>query len=392
MQVPKVDRDHMADNHVMLRCAIADVLRGHLHPGSVRVRAGEHVTMGAWLGSVGNSGNSGEPHLHVHAQSRGSTETPLDGKPRPIAFTARFPVRGDHIVLHMKRILVTGATGQVGAAVISALRVFDHFVVRAGVRDVETESLRWNGDARVEPVAFDFLDPRSHDAALADCDSLFLLRPPQLTGDFGDVIARAQHHGVRHIVFLSVQGAERNRFIPHHKIERRLVASGVSYTMLRPAYFMQNFTSTLHDELVRRHRIFLPAGSACFTLVDVGDIARVAALVLTQHGTQHYGQAYTLTSQTPLTFEQMAAQLTTKLGLRITYDSPSPWRFYRTLRRDGREPGLILIMLLLHLLPRFTGTPAVTQTVAALTGQPPVEFAQFVEAHRDELLLDMDKP
>ena len=286
----------------------------------------------------------------------------------------------------MKRILVTGATGQVGSAVIAALLAFDDIVVRAAVRDVARGTVRWSGDTRVQPVAFDFSDSASQDAALADCDSLFLLRPPQLTGDFGDLIARARKHGVGHIVFLSVQGAQNNRFIPHHKIEQRLISSGVPCTMLRPAYFMQNFTSTLHDELVRRHRIFLPAGHAQFTLIDVDDIGRVAARVLTQDGTQHHGQAYTLTSATPLTFQQMASQLTAGLGTPITYESPNPWHFYRTLRRDGREPGLILVMLLLHMLPRFTGTPPVTRTVAELTGQDPGEFAQFVAAHRDELL------
>jgi len=283
------------------------------------------------------------------------------------------------------RILVTGATGQVGSAVIAALRGIDGIAIRAGVRDVATETATWSGDAHVQTVDFDFLDPASQDAALADCDSLFLLRPPQLNTDFADVIARAQRHGVKHIVFLSVQGAENNRFVPHHKIERRLVSSGVPYTMLRPAYFMQNFTSTLLDELVRRHRIFLPAGNARFTIVDVGDIARVAAKVLTQPGAQHHGQAYTLTSSTPLTFREMAAKLTAGLSTPITYVSPSPWRFYRTLQRDGREPGLILVMLLLHLLPRFTGTPPVTRTVAELTGRAPIEFAQFVSAHRAEL-------
>lgn len=296
----------------------------------------------------------------------------------------------------MKRILVTGATGQVGSAVIAALRAYEHIVVRAAVRDVAkataTLTGRWRGDASVQPVHFDYADRASQDAALADCDSLFLLRPPQLTGDFGDLIARARQHGVGHIVFLSVQGAQRNRLIPHHRIEQRLMSGGVPYTLLRPAYFMQNFTSTLHDELVRRHRIFLPAGNARFTLVDVDDIGRVAARVLTQPGAPHHGQAYTLTSEVPLNFQQMAEQLTTGLGIPVTYVSPNPWCFYRTLRRDGREPGLILVMLLLHMLPRFTGTPPVTHTVADLTGRAPTEFEQFVAAHRDEWLLPSDRP
>jgi uncharacterized protein YbjT (DUF2867 family) len=204
---------------------------------------------------------------------------------------------------------------------------------------------------------------------------------------------RAQQHGISHIVFLSVQAVERNWLIPHHRIERRLAPDGVPYTLLRPAYFMQNFTSTLHDELVRRHRIFLAEGNAQFTLVDVGDIGRVAARVLTQPGTQHYGQAYTLTSETPLNCQQMAAQLTTGLGTSISFVSPGPWRFYRTLRRDGREPGLILVMLLLlHMLPQFTDMPTVTHTVAALTGRALIEFGRFMADHRDELLIPSVRP
>ena len=65
--------------------------------GSVRVRAGANVGVGDWLGSVGNSGNTGEPHLHVHAQRQGPVEAALGGDPRPIQFNGRFPVRGDRI-------------------------------------------------------------------------------------------------------------------------------------------------------------------------------------------------------------------------------------------------------------------------------------------------------
>lgn len=109
MQVPEVDREHLAGNHVMLRCADApshsaldsgtEVLLGHLQSGSVQVRAGASVAVGDWLGSVGNSGNTGEPHLHVHAQRPGPAGAPLGGDPLPLLFGGRFPVRGDRIVL-----------------------------------------------------------------------------------------------------------------------------------------------------------------------------------------------------------------------------------------------------------------------------------------------------
>ena len=97
MQVPQVDRDHLAGNHVLLRCVAADVLLGHLQPGSVQVDVGAKVAVGDWLGLVGNSGNTGEPHLHIHAQGRGSSDAPLSGEPRHIAFNGHFPVRGDRI-------------------------------------------------------------------------------------------------------------------------------------------------------------------------------------------------------------------------------------------------------------------------------------------------------
>ena len=97
MRVPETDRKHMAGNHVLLRCADADVLIGHLSPGSVQVRVGDAVATGVWLGAVGNSGNTGEPHLHVHAQRPGPASAPIGGDPLPIVFDGHFPVRGDRV-------------------------------------------------------------------------------------------------------------------------------------------------------------------------------------------------------------------------------------------------------------------------------------------------------
>ena len=97
MRVPEMDSEHMAGNHILLRCAEADVLIGHLSPGSVQVRVGDAVAAGVWLGAVGNSGNTGEPHLHVHAQRPGPAGAPIGGDPLPIVFDGHFPVRGDRI-------------------------------------------------------------------------------------------------------------------------------------------------------------------------------------------------------------------------------------------------------------------------------------------------------
>lgn len=95
MQVPQTDRLHMAGNHVLLRCNGADVLLGHFKPGSLKVRTGDTVAVGQAVGAVGNSGNTSEPHLHIHAQQRGTTAEPFSGNPLPMRFDGRFLVRSD---------------------------------------------------------------------------------------------------------------------------------------------------------------------------------------------------------------------------------------------------------------------------------------------------------
>lgn len=97
MQVPQTDRTNMAGNHVMLRCAGADVLLGHLQPGSLKVRVGAGVRAGDWIGTVGNSGNTGEPHLHIHAQRPGTATEPMSGDPLPLTFGGRVLVRSDRL-------------------------------------------------------------------------------------------------------------------------------------------------------------------------------------------------------------------------------------------------------------------------------------------------------
>ncbi|KFI07946.1 hypothetical protein JN27_06785 [Massilia sp. BSC265] len=97
MRVPETDRAHMLGNAVILRCAQADVVLAHLRPGSIRLAAGDRVDVGALIGEVGNSGNSDEPHLHIHAQSPGSARQPMSGKPLPVSFGAAYLVRNDRV-------------------------------------------------------------------------------------------------------------------------------------------------------------------------------------------------------------------------------------------------------------------------------------------------------
>lgn len=94
---PRTDARNPAGNRVLLDCGDFMVLLAHLKRGSIRVQAGQRVIAGTIVGAVGNSGNTDEPHLHVHAQSRGSGALLLGGEPLAMRFDGRYLVRNDRI-------------------------------------------------------------------------------------------------------------------------------------------------------------------------------------------------------------------------------------------------------------------------------------------------------
>ncbi|MCA1752749.1 MAG: NmrA family NAD(P)-binding protein [Cryomorphaceae bacterium] len=287
----------------------------------------------------------------------------------------------------MHTILITGATGNVGIEVIKALQsAGGDFRVLAGVRSPEksrAELSRFN----FTPVRFDFEDLASADTAFAESDVLFLLRPPQISDVgkyFAPLIQKAVEHGVGHIVFLSVQGVESSSIIPHHKIEKLITESGIPYTFLRPAYFMQNFTTTLRTDLTKNDKIYLPAGNAKFTVIDVADVGRVAAKVLI-NTSAHIDAAYDLTNDETLTFGEMAEILTDTLGRKITFNSPNLISFYLQKRREGVAPAFIFVMIMLHYLPRFQKNPPTSYWVEKLTKRAPTTFRDFAERNNSLL-------
>jgi hypothetical protein len=98
MPPPEPDRSQMAGNHVLLECSGVHVLLAHLQRGSVRLRVHQQVRVGTLIGVVGNSGNSNEPHLHIHAQRPATNAAErLSGEPLPVRFNGRFLVRNDRV-------------------------------------------------------------------------------------------------------------------------------------------------------------------------------------------------------------------------------------------------------------------------------------------------------
>jgi murein DD-endopeptidase MepM/ murein hydrolase activator NlpD len=95
MPPPEPDREHLPGNFVFMECDGVHVLLGHMMRGTVRVRPGQQVQAGDVLGNVGNSGNTNEPDLHIHAQRPARSDAFLSGDPLPVRLDGRFLVRND---------------------------------------------------------------------------------------------------------------------------------------------------------------------------------------------------------------------------------------------------------------------------------------------------------
>ena len=278
-------------------------------------------------------------------------------------------------------VLVTGAPGNVGTPLVKELLRLGASV-RVAAWDVAAAQAAFG--SAVEVVPFDFADPATF-GAFDGIERMFLLRPPAIADVDGVIVPALQaaaERGVRHVVFLSIQGAERNRIVPHRKIEDRLRASGMAWTFVRAAYFMQNLSTTHSAEIRELDEIWVPAGRRSRTAhVDARDVAAVAARALVEDG--HDGKAYTPTGPSALTYDEIARILTTELGRPIRYADPGLVAFWRRVRRRGTPRAMVGVMLGIYTAARLGLAAGITDDVERITGRPPIAFSAFAHDARD---------
>jgi uncharacterized protein YbjT (DUF2867 family) len=267
--------------------------------------------------------------------------------------------------------LVTGATGTVGASVVTELLAAGE-PVRAAVRRPATPA-----PGGAESVRFDFADPASWSAAFEGVDRLFLMRPPAIsdvTTYLQPVIRLAAERGLRQVVFLSVLGV--NRLLPHWRVEQDIAAAGLPYTFLRLSFFAQNLSGAYRDDIAKHHRIRLASGRGRTSFVDTRDVAAVAALAL-RSPVEHAG-AYTLTGPAALTYHQVASLLSAELGRPIDYQPIGLLRYRRELLAAGLEEPYVNVQLAINVVAALGRAGPVTSDVERLLGRPATPLARFI--------------
>ena len=279
-------------------------------------------------------------------------------------------------------VLVTGATGTVGSAVVRALTA-KGVAVRAGIHTADKADLV--AHPLVEVVTFDPDTPESLRPAMHGIERMFLLTVA--TENMPDLNARvvdaARDEGVRHIVKLSGLGADDQTTLTLNKIhraaEKQIEASGIAWTFLRPNSFMQNFTRYYRDVIRAQGAFFLPQGNGRVSHVDVRDVAEIAVKALTEFG--HEGKVYSLTGPAALTNHEVAQHLSKGIGRRISYVNVPDLLATEAMKGMGLSPWLIRALMEVNRMNRDGGAATVTNDVEAVLGRPATSFAQFSTDH-----------
>jgi len=220
-----------------------------------------------------------------------------------------------------KKILITGATGNVGGAVLNHLTATDVDLRMLTRTESKAQALK---DRGVEDVVVgDFLEPETLGPALEGVDTVFLLTPidPQQVPQANNVIRAAKESGNEpRIVRLSVHQASHTAPTrisrQHAQIEDELTSSGLPYTLLRPQSFMQN-TLMVAPTVASEGKIYQPFKDGKLGMIDARDIGEVAAKVLAEEG--HEGKVYTLTGPAAISFYDVAETLSEELGKEVNY-------------------------------------------------------------------------
>ena len=247
--------------------------------------------------------------------------------------------------------------GNIGQEIIRGLKKINttHYIVAA---DFNTDHAKkvLHRFSDLEFRTLDFSNSSTFNTALKNIDIVFLLRPPQLADIpkyFTPFVDKMIENRINHIVFLSVQGVENQKIIPHHKLEKLILDKGLEYVFLRPSYFMQNLSTTLLHEIKTKSKIFIPSGKLKFTWVDTRDIGLVGAHILNDF-MNYKNQSFEITGNEYEGFQYAADQLTAQLDRKITYESPNLLEFYFAKRKQGIDRPMIFVMIMLHWLPRFS--------------------------------------
>lgn len=277
------------------------------------------------------------------------------------------------------KILVTGATGNIGSEIVKQLKAKNANFVAATSNG---ESI--NG---VETVKFNFADSDSLKNAFQDITTLFLLLPshPEALEWGKNAIDIAKEMGVKHIVRSSgmFANAESDLLIENllGSVDKYLQGSGMNYTITAPSSFMQNFSTQMVNDY-KSGMIYQAAGDVKISWVDTRDIATVNVETLL-NPEKYLSQTLTITGSESLNYEEAINQMNAILGKEVKYFA-IPNEAAAKAMADMQFPQFIIDLLIsLNNSIKQGNFVETTNTVEEILGRKAIIFKQFVNDYKN---------
>lgn len=282
----------------------------------------------------------------------------------------------------MERILVAGATGNNGRALVENLQTRDGVLVRALVRSPNAKNAHFGPG--VEVVQGDLADPSSLDLAFRDVDRAFAVMAivPDADQLFDTFFAAAKRSGTRHLVKLSGLGASDDSpselIRQHAASDRALREVGVPYTIVRPNSFYQNMLWQAQG-IASEGRFYLPMKEARQSTIDLRDLAEIIANILTED--THLGATYDLTGPEPLSFFEVASIIEDMRRVPTEYVPIMPAEAEAAMIAQGMPEWSAKVLTEIQDLFATGKYAEVLPDAEALLGRVPTTFRTFAQDH-----------
>jgi uncharacterized protein YbjT (DUF2867 family) len=276
----------------------------------------------------------------------------------------------------MSTFLVVGASGTVASEVARLLETAGHHVRRGT-----------SHEAGPGQVHLDLVKGTGFEAALAGVEAAFAFSPPGYTNQDELLVpfwAASLRAGVRKVVMMSAMGADASEEAPMRKAELALERSGLTWNIIRPNWFMQNFHTFWLHGITARNAIQLPVADARTSFIDARDIAAVAAVLLTT--TAQENKAFDLTGSASITHAEVATILSGVLGRAIRFEDVTPEEMRPVLVAAGLPADYSEFLLMILSYQKAGYAERTTPHVQAITGAPPRTFAQYAQDFRSAYL------
>ncbi len=267
-------------------------------------------------------------------------------------------------------ILVVGASGTVGTEVVRLLKAEGH-----PVRSTTSQKPKDSASVQVNLATGEGLQK-----AFEGVDKAFFLSPPGYTDQYqmlSPLIQEAKRRGLKKVVLMTAMGANASEATPFRKAEIELEKSGLIYNIVRPNWFLQNFSTFWVQGIREQGKILLPAGQAKTSFIDAKDVSAVIAKLLLTN--QFDNKAFDITGPQAVDHDEVAQEISSVTGKKVIYQEIPATELKKGLLSAGLPEDYSDFLLMIMGFLKEGYNAAVTTAVKDILGRGPRTLHQYAQ-------------